>query len=285
MCIRDSHKATEEILLYTNDSGRREIIEDITATVYNLNNGVIEKAKLSEDDIIEEKYNDNYTIVKFTFPNIQPGSVINYSYTLITPFLYKYKSWSFQKDIPTLYSEYNASIPGNWEYNIKLVGGRKLFISDVNIRYSCIEVSGGGSANCSDYRYVMKDIPAFVAEDYMTTESNYLAKIDYELNVFRGFDGKVDKINKSWKDTDLEIRRETDFGRMMKKGNIARNVLEDVTISTENDLEKTKDIYHYVRDNFNWNGEHKLFNDVSLKHLIKEKTGTATEINLSLIHI
>ena len=279
------HKATEEILLYTNDSGRREIIEDITATVYNLNNGVIEKAKLSEDDIIEEKYNDNYTIVKFTFPNIQPGSVINYSYTLITPFLYKYKSWSFQKDIPTLYSEYNASIPGNWEYNIKLVGGRKLFISDANIRYSCIEVSGGGSANCSDYRYVMKDIPAFVAEDYMTTESNYLAKIDYELNVFRGFDGKVDKINKSWKDTDLEIRRETDFGRMMKKGNIARNVLEDVTISNENDLEKTKDIYHYVRDNFNWNGEHKLFNDVSLKDLIKEKTGTATEINMLLYNL
>lgn len=279
------NKATEEILLYTNDSGRREIVEDITATVYNLTNGVIEKTKLSKDDIIEEKYNDNYTIVKFTFPNIKPGSVINYSYTFISPFFFKYKSWAFQKDIPTLYSEYNASIPGNWEYNIKLVGGRKLFINEADIKYSCLEVNGGGSSNCSVYRYVMKDIPAFVAEDYMTTASNYIAKIDYELNVFRGFDGKVDKINKSWKDTDLEIRRETDFGRMMNKGNIARNVLDNVSINTINDLEKTKDIYHYVRDNFNWNGEHKLFNGVSLKNLIKEKTGTATEINMLLYNL
>ncbi|WP_040253747.1 DUF3857 domain-containing protein [Psychroserpens mesophilus] len=279
------NKATEEILLYTNDSGRKEIVEDITATVYNLKNGIIEKTKLSDDDIIEEKYNDNYTIVKFTFPNIQPGSVINYSYTFISPFFFKYKSWAFQKDIPTLYSEYNASIPGNWEYNIKLVGGRKLFINEADIKYSCLEVNGGGSSNCSEYRYAMKDIPAFVAEDYMTTESNYLAKIDYELNVFRGFDGKVDKINKSWKDTDLEIRRETDFGRMMKKGNLARNELEGVTINTTNDLEKTQDIYHYVRDHYNWNGEHKLFNDVSLKNLIKEKTGTATEINMLLYNL
>jgi hypothetical protein len=131
----------------------------------------------------------------------------------------------------------------------------------------------------------MKDIPAFVAEDFMTTESNYLAKIDYELNVFRGFDGKVDKINKSWKDTDLEIRRDTDFGRMMNKGSLARNVLDDVTISAKNDLEKTIDIYNYVRDHFNWNGEHKLFNDVSLKNLTKEKTGTATELNMLLYNL
>jgi len=278
-------KATVEILLYNNDSGRKEIVEDIKATVYNINNGNVEKTKLSKSDIIEEKYNENYTIIKFTFPNIQAGSVINYSYTLITPFMYKYKSWSFQEDIPTLYSEYNASIPGNWEYNIKLVGGRRLFANEATIRNHCLETNGGGSANCSVYRYVMKDIPAFVEEDYMTTRDNYLARIDYELNVFRGFDGSVDKINKSWKDTDQEIRKDTDFGRMMKKGSLVRHLLDDVTISTKNDLEKTKDIYEYVRANFNWNGNHKLFNDVSIKNLNKEKTGTATEINMLLYNL
>ncbi|WP_033961870.1 DUF3857 domain-containing protein [Psychroserpens jangbogonensis] len=279
------NKATVEIVLYNNDSGRKEIVENIIATVYNINNGVVEKSKLSKADIIEEKYNDNYKIVKFTFPNIQEGSVINYSYDLTTPFKYKYRSWSFQEDIPTLYSEYNASIPGNWEYNIKLVGGRKLFSNEADIVYSCIEVNGGGSANCATYRYVMKDIPAFIEEDFMTTRSNYLARIEYELNVVRSFDGTVDKINKSWGDTDQEIRKDTDFGRMMNKGNIARNVLAETTISSENDLEKTKDIYDYVRNNFNWNGDHKLFNDVSLKNLAKEKTGTATEINMLLYNL
>ena len=34
----------------------------------------------------------------------------------------KYQPWYFQGPDPVLYSEYNTSIPGNYEYNIKLVG-------------------------------------------------------------------------------------------------------------------------------------------------------------------
>lgn len=278
-------KATVEVLLYNNDSGKKEIVKNINATVYNINDGIVDKMKLSEADIIREKYNDNYTIVKFTFPNIREGSVINYSYEFISPFMFKYQSWKFQKDIPTLYSEYNASIPGNWEYNIKLVGGRKLFSNQTDIKKNCLEVGRGGSSNCATYRYVMKDIPAFIEEDFMTANENYLARIEYELNVFRGFDGSVERFNKTWKDTDSEIRKGTDFGRMIKKGNLVKSLIEDININEENDLKKTIKIYNYVKSNYNWNGELRLFNDVSIKSLINEKTGTASEINMLLYNL
>ena len=91
-------KATQTIYLY-GKSGTKETITDIKATVYNLENGEVTKTKLDESSIFKEKYNDEYTIVKFTFPNIKEGSVIVYSYTLESPYMFKYKSWYFQEDI------------------------------------------------------------------------------------------------------------------------------------------------------------------------------------------
>ncbi|MEY8848698.1 DUF3857 domain-containing protein [Psychroserpens sp. XS_ASV72] len=276
--------ATEEIWLYKNDKGRKEIVENISATVYNLNGDVIEKTELSEDDIIEEKYNDNYTIVKFTFPNVKEGSIVKYSYNFISPFMYKYKSWNFQADIPKLYSEYNTSIPGNWSYHVKLVGGRKLSESKSHLEERCLRVSNG-SANCMVSKYVMKDIPAFTNESFMTAKTNYLARIEYELKTLRGFDGSIDHITKSWSDTDQEVRRETDFGRMIRKTSTAKNLIEEESLAGKSDLDKTKFIYDFVREHYNWNGKYDLFNEVSLRNPINDKSGSASEINMLLYNI
>ncbi|WAC02080.1 DUF3857 domain-containing protein [Lacinutrix neustonica] len=161
-------KATISIFLYKNNS-KKERVEDIIATTYNNDNGENTQTKLTKDQIFEERYNDNYTIVKFTMPNVKEGSVITYSYKVISPFIYKYKSWRFQEDIPKLYSEYKTSIPANYEYNIKLVGELKLIINESDIKKKCVDGGNGAYAGCSLARYAIKDIPAFIDEDHMTT--------------------------------------------------------------------------------------------------------------------
>ena len=108
-------KADVSVLLYKNGD-RKEKITDIVGTTSNINaNGTVDIQKLDESQVFTENYNNNYTLVKFTMPDIKEGSVIKYSYTLDTPFMFNYKSWYFQSDIPTLYSEYHASIPANYE--------------------------------------------------------------------------------------------------------------------------------------------------------------------------
>lgn len=274
-------KANLEIFLY-NNKNKKEKVSDLRATTYNLENGSVTKTKLKNSEIFEEKYNENYTIVKSTFPNIKEGSVIIYSYTLESPFVFKYKGWSFQEDIPKLYSEYNTSIPGNYEYNIKLVGFLKLFHQDSNIRHNCLSVGNGGYANCTDTRYIMKDIPAFIEEDYMTTKSNYLSRIEYELKVFRGFDGRVDNITKNWKTTDKELKTDNNIGRQLGKSGGLKNLLSDSIINENDELKKASKILEYVQNNYTWNGKHNLFKDNSVKNLIKEKSGSASEINILL---
>ena len=200
-------KATIAIYLY-NKNNKFESVKNIIATTYNKNGNDVTKHNLDEEHIYKEEYDENHTIVKFTLPNIKVGSVITYSYTLSSPFMYKFKEWYFQDDIPKLYSDYKTSIPANWFYNVKLVGYKKLDIQTSEIKKRCLKGARGGFSDCSVNHYAMKDIPAFIEEDYMTHSSNYLARIEYELMTFKNFDGEEYNYTKSWATVDKEFKTE-----------------------------------------------------------------------------
>lgn len=278
-------KADISVLLY-NNSYRKEKITDIVGTTSNMNaNGTVDIQKLDKSQVFTENYNNNYTLVKFTMPDIKEGSVIKYSYTLDTPFMFNYKSWYFQSDIPTLYSEYHASIPANYEYNIKLVGEIPLSVNTSDIEHNCLSTSTGAKSDCFKSVYVMKDIPAFIDERYMTTRENYISKVEYELKVYKGFDGGVDNITKSWKTVDKEFKTEKSIGRQLNKGSLVKDLLSTEITKEKDQLKKAQVILEYVQNNYKWNGENNIFGEVDLKKLVKNKVGRSSEINLLLFNL
>ncbi|MCK7590822.1 DUF3857 domain-containing protein [Subsaxibacter sp. CAU 1640] len=274
-------KAEINIYLYKNGS-KKEKISNISATTYNLENNSVTKSQLDLKQVFEEKYNDNYTIIKFTFPNLKENSVITYSYTLESPFMYKYKDWYFQDDIPKLYSEYRASIPANYDYHIKLVGFLKLDVNDARIENNCLEIGNGASAGCVNYTYAMKDIPAFVEEDFMTTKLNYLARVEYELKTFKGFDGSVNHYTKSWKTVDSELKTDKNIGRQLSRNGIVKDLLDASIVNEPDPLNKARAIYSFVQKTYTWNNKYDIFNDVSVNNLIDTKSGNVSEINMLL---
>jgi len=274
-------KSVITVPLY-NNTKRAERFNNLVATTYNLEDGVTKSDKLKLSDVYEETYNKNYKLVKFTLPNIKVGSVITYSYTIESPFMYKFNGWEFQDDIPKIYSEYNTSIPANYDYSIKLVGSLKLFHQNRKIKYGCLNVGNGGSADCTVSKYIMKNIPAFKVEEFMTTKENYLAKIDYELKTFQGFDGNKSHYTKTWKSVDKELRIDGDLGRQLGKLSIAKNLLPEIKMDTSDSLKQAQAIYNYVQDQFTWNKKFDIFSDVSIKDLISEKSGNVSEINILL---
>ncbi|MFC4722116.1 DUF3857 domain-containing protein [Geojedonia litorea] len=271
------------IIEYLYDNGqRRETISNIIATTYNIEHNNVTTTSINKNEIFEEKYNNNYTIVKFTLPNIKEGSVITYSYTLESPFMYKYKEWRFQDEIPVLHSEYHTSIPALWDYNIKLVGFQKLAVNDAKIQRNCLEGGNGAYADCTNSIYVMKNIPAFREEDYMTTKDNYLSRIEYELKVFKNFNGNVENLTKSWKTTDSEFKTDPELGRQLGKSGMLKELIDHSLKNEPNALKKAETIFNYVQTNYTWNGKYEIFKDVSVKNLIKNKSGKVSEINILL---
>lgn len=273
--------ATIEIHLY-NDKTRYQRIDNILATTYNKIGDEVVKTKLEEKNIFKEKYDENHTLIKFTLPNIKEGSIFTYSYTIISPFTSSYPGWHFQGDIPKLYSEYNPSIPGNWEYNIKLVGGQKLAINESEVEKNCLTVFNGGTSHCFNAKYAMKDIPAFIEEDYMTSKSNYLIRVDYDLKTFRGFDGLVKDYTKSWKTVDKELKTHAKIGKQLNKSTQLKDFPNLSLINGDDSLKKAKTIYEFIQNNYAWDEEYSIFRKTSIKDLINTKSGNIASINILL---
>lgn len=272
---------TITVPLYRSDNGKKkEKIDKIEAITYNISSGKILKDELKGSDIFEENTNPNYKLIKFTLPNIKNGSIITYKYTITSPFIYNYRSWYFQHSIPTLYSEYNASIPGNYEYHIKLVGYKELAIEETDIKKRCIEGSNGAYANCTISKYAMVDIPAIIEEDYSSTIKNYVSRIEYELKTINFFDGSIDRITKTWKDAEKELKVDPDVGKQLSKS--TKDILPPSITEISNPLDQAKAIYEFVQDQYTWNGKYEIFKNVSVKNLIKTKAGKVSEINILL---
>lgn len=277
-------KSTIRIVLYKNKNGK-EVFRKLIAYTYNLENGKVTKTKIESENVYTEKYDENHTLIKFTFPNLKPGSVLTYRYQLESPFMFKFNGWDFQDDIPKVYSEYIADLPGNYIYNIKLRGPLKLEPHESTIIKKCLEISGRGYADCSHSVYIMKNIPSFKEEKYMTAKENYFSRIDYELKEFKGFDGINKKYTETWKNVDNKLKKEATIGVQLKKTSVTKNILPHSIQIMPNDISKAKAIYRHISNNYKWNKKNRIFRDGNINKVIKDKVGNVNDINILLHNV
>jgi hypothetical protein len=274
--------ANIEIPLRKSDS-KGEILRSFEAASYTFDNGTMRETKVTSKEVFSDVRGKYLEYKKVAIPNVREGSVVEFKYTIESPFAYNFRNWEFQSEIPKVYSEYWALIPANYLYNITLKGFYKLTTNTSKITKGCYSMNGR-SSDCSQFMYGMKNIPAFVEEEYMTAKSNFLSAIKFELSEYRYFDGRVDKMTKEWRDVELELKKHQDFGQQLKKadGKMEADVL--ALIGGETDpLAKAKKIYNYFLQNFQWNGKFELFTDLGVKKAFEGKIGNVSDLNLMLI--
>ena len=259
-----------------------EKVKDLRAITHNGN----AKTGVRSDQIFDNNYNNKWFEKKFTFPNIKKGAILEYEYRIISPFIYHLNGWDFQADIPKVYSEFNAKIPGNYIYNRNMSGELILDINDAQVKKDCFTIEGySKAADCEILKYAMRNIPAFKEEEYMLASSNYISRIDFELSEHRRLDGVTDKYTKSWKDVDREFKSDKDIGRQLtKKGFFEKNV-PDTLLTHGSELERARNIYKFVQDHYTWNEKYGIYRDIRVKEAFDQKKGNVGEINISLINL
>lgn len=273
--------ANIEIRLLKGNSGK-EKLHDLKAVTYYIENNREHVRHLSPDVVYTEE-NPEYDLVKFTFPSVQPGAVLVYSYQKESPFIFNFEPWWFQEGIPKVYSRYVAEIPGNYRYHIKMIGSQPLDVENNDVKKSCFHVRGvPGAADCMRSEYVMKDIPAFKEEKYLTSKLNFISRIEYELKEIHMVNRAIKKFTRTWDDVDRELKTDNSLGKQLRKTKWVRGVLPETISSKTNNLDKAREIYEFVRDNYRWNGDYQIYRDVSIKELLEEKSGNISAINILL---
>ena len=108
--------ATFEIPYYTGDHDWEDIY-DIKGTTYNWDGKSLTKTELDMKSIFEEKINENVRVNKIALSNVKEGSIIEFSYTIATPYFVNMREWQFQRKIPVIYSQLDYTAIPYYEYS------------------------------------------------------------------------------------------------------------------------------------------------------------------------
>ena len=204
--------------------------------------------------------------------------------------------WYFQRlTAPTLWSEFNFSVPQFFTYNFLSRGYLSLTYSDKKDRVNNFNVSGSSesinsktinfSSGVTTYKWVIKDAPELKTENYTASVRNHIARMEFQLAsqgdplVFRSY-------RATWEEITTNLLLSENFGEKLNANNnwMSEDVKPLLTGGGSN-LQKAQRIYEYVRDNFKSNGNLGVYMQQNLRNVFKSRQGSVPEINLLLTAI
>ncbi len=292
--------ATVSIPLYhSTKSDDEERLESIKATTYNLVDGKVVETDLNKNDVFKEVQDRSHTLKKFTLPAVKEGSIIEYSYSISSDFLFNLQPWSFQGSYPRLWSEYELNLPQFFQYVFLSQGSKDFFIKDSKEKFqnfSIRETSRGeyGSASNRDNvfnlsstntvsRWVKKDVPAIRQENFTSTVNNYIARIQFQMSGQQFPDMPYRDIMGSWPKLALELLKDKDFGAEIATDNQWLNeTMASLNLNSKDSMEKVRAIYNYVQQNFSSKGMKGIYISQPVKETFKSKKGYEADMNMLL---
>ncbi len=252
----------------------------VKGCTYNLENGKIVKSKITSKERILEKTADNYYTYKLALANVKPGSVVEFSYQLTSDIPWNLGPWYFQKDIPVVWSEFRVNIPEYFDYK---KNGKGYLSFDINTH----EYSNGSidkrSYSIDNYRFVIKDAPAFKKEPYTTTSSNYKAAIEFEIAGTKDFNGLYTNYTGNWEKINKTLLESENFGMQLKTGGFLKETVAEINAKANTDEEKLMAAFNFIKSNMKWNEYYGKYTTNTLRSAFKDKKGNVADINLMLV--
>ena len=245
---------------------KKSKINDVSAYVYNLDsNGNITTLKLRNDQIFKDKSKDGISTVSFTFPNIQPGSVIEYRYTHIEKNSLHIDPWYFQNKLPTALSVCKFSYPGGvMRFDYRFITTDEV-IKDFTVKHSQ-----------SIRTFTQKNLPSFVPEPMMSSVKDNLQRVEFAFMPFRG--------GTQWPAYNEALLAAPFFGQQIETKIAGAEKILDSANQMSSYADKVHFIYQRVKSSLQWDGTLSFYSD-DLSEVWKNGSANSAELNLSILNL
>lgn len=270
---------------YANVVAKADYIKNVNAVTYNLDGDEVVKMPIKKDAIfkVKTKTGDKEE-VRFTLPDVKPGSIIEYSYTVVTPLYPLLPTWTIQNDLPKLSSRYElrASNTLTFEQNIRCYKPFAQYNNEVDAENANADAYVVRNETLTDQYsivWVKKNISAIHTEPFSNIE-NYRERLDLQLA------GTVSEqsIFTSWKDLNAYLCEHKHFGALLRKNNhYLDGIVDSLTKNENNEIAKATRIFKYMRENFSCSKYAGFFGSQEINETFKNKRGTAADVNLLLV--
>ncbi len=268
---------TYEVPLHKSGSSL-EKLSGFRGSTYNLENGKMVEVKIKSDQTFTEEKHKYKNLFKFTFPDVRDGSILEYKYTIYSPFMAEIPVQYFDYKIPLRYMNYAVKVPSIFYY---IPDMRGLNAGKVKTEKETQDVPG-------EYPYAIvklkiENVKSYEEEPFVLNYQNIRTSIRYELAKVEIPGQTVKNYASTWEKVGTTLLNSDDFGSYYNNTHQFKDVLPTVLAGATTDNEKAKAILKYVQENYVWNEYLGVFADQGLGKVIKTKTGNSGDLNLLLV--
>ncbi|MEP6673823.1 MAG: DUF3857 domain-containing protein [Ferruginibacter sp.] len=271
---KDLNQANVSIPYYRKDDF--EIIDDIAGLTINSNgSGDPSRENIDPKTIFKQNTNEQLGEVRFAFPAVKKGSIIEYRYRSTMKHYGGLEDWEFQQEIPVVLSKYKLVITPNTEFTYRIT------------KRDDLQITVKPNSSDGSIYFEMKNIPGLNEEPYMDARNDYVQKVIFQLSGYNsdgtGF-GRTKYMN-SWDAVTNELINDENFGKQLGKNLSGTDDFIKQTKLLSSDEAKMKAVYDYVARNMNWNGFHSKYSMDGVKQAWSKRTGNKADINLILVNL
>lgn len=284
--FNDHGKNEADVHIKFYSGNHLEYITGLQAQTINLVDGKPEITKLDKKLIYTKVIDKNNSEITFTFPDVKPGSVLEYKYSLNANSYRDFPDWEFQDHIPVRYSELYTSIPDVFYFrpnsNLSIALAKFKTTSDSR------SMLDGGHAypyNLENTLRALVNVPSLPNEPFMSSYRDNVQSIRFQLVTVKPIGGFVINHSDTWAKVGGILADDEDFG-----GQLKRKVNGEEAIIAKAKAIKLIDqriayLFNEVKSTMKWDGTDRWYTIDGTSRAWQNKTGNATEINLILYHL
>jgi len=292
--------ATVRVPLYVHDD-QREKLSNLKGFTYNMVGGKVEKTKLDPGSgVFSEKIDKNHVLYSFTLPNVKEGSVVEFTYTVTSDFLFNLQDWQFQHSIPTRWSEYRVTLPSFFRYKEITHGYLPFAASDQawvpystgyreeqRSSYGSIATGPTQSASISAQalaqRWVLQNVPAFREEPFMAAAQDYVRSVHFELagSDFTGHD--FHDVSNTWEKIGSALLADEQFGVVLEQTSPLAAEAKLLRTRLPDARARAEAVLQLVQQHVKYNGQERLYTSQPTRKTYEQHQGNSADVNLLLL--
>lgn len=274
--LKESGKAEADVRIpfFVGDS-RIEEVSGVKAQITNFENQESTTVKLGDENFFEVDLGDGWKEIRISFPNVQVGSIIEYSFRKSDKNITFLDGWTFQNPIPTLGSQYQIIMIPQLQY--KMIGqGHKYLTTTEKVEANGI------------YRWTVRDLYSMKEEPFMKNYGDYKERVEFQLSMYQR---AATTAGPEWEDVigTWEKLGDEIVGEYQEKGYYRTNPIQkevlNIDLTGVTQKEQAEKAYYFIRDNFTNSNITGFWPNQTLSQLLKSKSGSPIEMNLALMGI
>lgn len=292
--------ANKSIPLYKGD-GEDKLLGLKGYTYYIDADGKEQEVKLKSEGVFEEETTKYVTQTKITMPDLREGCVIEYKYTINSPFIYNIDEFRFQETIPVNKVEVLFKTPEYFVYKTHQRGWEPYKIDSETRERSMVyrqveqmdtRTFGKGiqqtetrevKFNEDTYTVALENVPALKEEAYVGNLDNYTTALQFEMSYIDFPGSPLKTYATTWEDVSKSIYRVTDFGAELQRNNYFEDDIDNLLQGITKPEEKVANIFYYVLGKMTWNRYNGYYTNEGVKSAYKKGSGNVADINLMLV--